>query len=119
MPEKKSPSVPFDQALMHELRFGGLHKENLEELVGIVAGIHKVGLTRVKVFPIGIPAVTGVQVSGVVEAGAVSEFLRQVLTSTPRLGGVVVFPYGIPWPEIFRVNIDIGAPVEAGAINEG
>ncbi len=115
---EKRQAASFDQALLHELRFGGIEKENLEELVRIVADIQKGGLTRIKVFPKGIPAPNAVQVTGIVDAGAVTKFLGQVLTQTPRLGGVVVFPYGIPVPDIFRVNIDIGAPVEAGTVNE-
>ena len=117
MPDKR-PTASFNEALMHDLRFGGIDKENLEELVGIVAGIKKGGLGKIKVFPKGIPYPNGVQVSGIVEASVVSKFLGHVLTQTPRLGGIVVFPYGIPWPEIFRVNIDIGGPVEFGAMNE-
>ncbi len=104
---------------MRELRFGGIDKENLRELVGIVAGIQKVGLKGIKVFPKGIPPlVDSLRVSGVVNASEVQAFLGQILTNTPRLGGVVVFPYGIPWPEIFRVNIDIGPTVETGELNQ-
>jgi len=117
MPEKRQ-MVPFDQALMNELRFGGIERENLEELVRIVAGLQKAGLGRIKVFPKGIPVPTGVQVDGILESTAISKLLTEILTKTPRLGGVVIFPYGIPWPEIFRINIDIGAPVEVGPMNE-
>ncbi len=114
--EAKRTQMPFDQALMRELRFGGLAQENLDELVGIVAGIQKVGLKRLKVFPKGVPPVVdGIRVSGVLEAGEISNVLSQILTTTPRLGGVVVFPYGIPWPDIFRVDIELGPQVEASA----
>jgi hypothetical protein len=115
---EKRLATSFNEALMRDLRFGGIDKENLEELVGIVAAIKKSGLSRVKVFPKGIPYPNGVQVSGILDAGAVSKFLGRIIVDTPRLGGIVIFPYGIPWPEIFRVNIDIGGPVEFGAMNE-
>jgi hypothetical protein len=115
---EKRQAVSFNEALMSEMRFGGIDKENLDELVRIVAGLRKGGLGKIRVFPKGIPYPNGVQVSGILEAGAVNKFLGRILTQTPRLGGIVIFPYGIPWPEIFRVNIDIGGPVEVGAINE-
>ncbi len=107
----------FEEALLKELRFGGIDHENLKELVGIVASINKAGLRGVKVFPKGIPVPDSVRISGVVGAPEASQFLADVLGKTPRLGGVVVFPYGIPWPEIFNVTIDVGSPVEAGPVN--
>ena len=117
--DEKRHSVPFEEALMQELRFGGIEKENLHELVGIVAGIHKGGLKRMRAFPKGQPPIVdGLRISGVVEASELNTFLSQILTKTPRLGLVDFFPMGIPWPEIFRVNIDIGATVERGSINE-
>lgn len=109
----------IEETLLRELRFGGLNPENLKELVGIVAGIQEGGLRRLKVFPKGIPPVVdSLRVSGIVDASAVTEILSMILTQTPRLTGVTVFPYGIPWPDIFRVNVDLGAPVEAGSLNE-
>ena len=45
----------LEQGLMRELRFGGIDKENLKELVGIVATLYKGGLKKVKTFPKGIP----------------------------------------------------------------
>src|SRR6202012_2204609 len=93
----------IEDALMQQLRFGGIDKENLKEMVGIVAGVQKGGLREVKVFPKGTIAP--------------ASFLTDILLKPPRLGGVVLFPYGTPWPEIFKVNIDIGNPVEAGPIN--
>ena len=99
----------MEEALIRELRFGGIDRENLKELVGIVAGIQKGGLKRIKVFPRGIPPVVdGVQVSGILDLGEVSRFFGEILLNTPRLVGIVVFPYGIPRPEIFRVNMDLG-----------
>jgi hypothetical protein len=103
---------------MRELRFGGLDRDNLKDLVEIVAGIQKAGLKKIKAFPKGSPPlVDGLRVSGLVDAGEANRLLGEILLKTPRLNGIVVFPYGIPWPEIFRINVDLGATVEAGAIN--
>lgn len=108
MPQKQ-PADSIEEILLRELRFGGIDKENLKELVGIVATIHKLGLKKFKVFPKGQPPIMdGVRLSGILEAGDASRILGEILTKTPRLGGVFVFPLGIPWPDIFRVNIDVG-----------
>jgi hypothetical protein len=106
--EEQMAQATFEEALMRELRFGGLEKDNLKELVDIVAGINKGGLKKIKVFPRGIPVVDGVQVTGIVDSTELNKLLGEILLKTPRLGGVVVFPYGIPFPEIFRVNINVG-----------
>jgi hypothetical protein len=107
--QKDKAHGSIEEVLMRELRFGGIDKENLKELVGIVAGIHKNGLKRIRVFPKGIPVVDGLRVSGILDLSEASRFFGEILPKTPRLGGIVVFPYGIPWPEIFRVNVDLGA----------
>lgn len=117
MAEKRSP-VRIEDTLMKQLRFGGIDKENLKELVAIVAGIRKKGLGRFRAFPKGTPYPDGLRISGIVDASELSGFLSEILTSTARLGGVVVFPYGTPWPEIFRVNIDIGSPIETESIEQ-
>jgi hypothetical protein len=83
-----------------------------------VAGIQKGGLRKLKVFPKGIIGPDSLRVSGVIDAGEAVKFLGEILPRTPRLGGVVIFPYGIPWPEIFTVNIDIGNPIETGPVRQ-
>jgi len=115
--KEAKPQESIEEALMQELRFGGIDKENLKELVGIVAGIQKGGLKRFKAFPKGIPFPDGLRVTGIIDAGEANRFLGEILPKTPRLGGVFVFPYGTPWPDIFRVNIDIGATGEMGLLN--
>lgn len=116
--EKDKFQGSIEEALLRELRFGGIDKDNLKELVGIVAGFHKAGLKKFRVFPKGQPPIVdGLRVSGVVEAGEANRILGEILVKTPRLAAVYAFPYGIPWPEIFRVNIDIGPTIDNGPIN--
>ena len=116
---KRKGKASIEDALLRELRFSGMDKENLKELVGIVAGLQRAGLKRLKAFPQGIPQlVDALQVSGTVEADDVNQFLANILTKTPRLGGIKVFPLGIPFPEAFEVNIEIGAPIKARGIRE-
>jgi hypothetical protein len=55
-----------------------------------------------------------------VNAEELTTVLNQILTNTPRLRGVSVFPYGIPNPEIFQINVDLGETVQtAGAATAG
>jgi hypothetical protein len=111
-PAKGSESL--EKQLLHALRFSGLEKENLNELVQIVVELRRGGLDQVRVFPKGQPPrVDGLQVQALVDTGRLSTILNRILTETPRLRGVTVFPYGIPRPEIFQINVDLGETVQA------
>ena len=111
-PAKGSESL--EKQLLHALRFSGLEKENLNELVQIVVELRRGGLDQVRVFPKGQPPrVDGLQVQALVDTGKLSTILNRILTETPRLRGVTVFPYGIPRPEIFQINVDLGETVQA------
>jgi hypothetical protein len=111
----------LEKELIHALRFSGLDKENLNELVRIVVGLNDEGLDQFRVFPKGQPPVVdGLQVQALVDAEELATVLNQILTNTPRLRGVSVFPYGIPNPEIFQINVDLGETVQtAGSIVAG
>jgi len=103
----------LEKELMKLLRFGGLDKENLAELVNIVVGLQREGLTRIRVFPLGIPVVDGLQVRAVLDRDKIGSILGKIILQTPRSKGISVFPYGIPNPEIFEVNVELGATREA------
>jgi hypothetical protein len=45
-----------------------------------------------------------------------AEKLLGAVARTAAFGGLNLFPYGIPWPEIYRENLDLGAPVQEQAI---
>lgn len=106
----------LEKQLLHLLRFSGIDKDNLEELVGIVVGLQGKGLDKLRVFPRGLPPVVdGLNVSATIDAANLVDILNVVLTQTPRLSGVSVFPYGITNPEAFQLNVTLGSPVEAGA----
>jgi hypothetical protein len=112
MAEAKAAS--FEESLLHELRFGGLEKENLKELVSIVAGIQRSGVKEMRVLPRGTPPmIEGLRVSGTIGQSELARFAGEVLARTPRLGVARLFPYGIPWPEIWRIDLDIGAAAVA------
>ena len=108
----------LERELMRTLRFSGLNNENLNELVRIVVGLNDEGLGQLRVFPKGQPPIVdGLQVQAMVETEQLTTVLNHVLTNAPRLRGVSVFPYGIPNPEIFQVNVDIGETVQTTGTN--
>ena len=111
----------LEKELIHALRFSGLDKENLNELVRIVVGLNDEGLDQMQVFPKGQPPIVdGLQVQALVNAEELTTVLNQILTNTPRRRGASVFPYGIPNPEIFQINVDLGETVQtAGAATAG
>ena len=103
-----SPDTSIEGELLRVLRTGNFEKEYLNELVRAAVEFHREGLRPVKVFPLGIPVVDGVEIRGVVAAKRLVSLLGKVLIETSRTAGVSVFPYGIPNPEIFRVNVRLG-----------
>lgn len=110
-------SESLEKELIHALRFSGLDKENLNELVRIVVQLNRGGLSQFRVFPKGIPPVVdGLQVQSLIQPSQLTAILTNILSQTPRLRGVSVFPYGIPVPEIFQVNVDLGETVQAQAV---
>lgn len=102
------PSDSIEGELVRVLRSGNLDKEYLNELVRAAVTFHKEGLRPIKVFPLGIPVVDGVEIHSVVTAKALAGLLQKILIDSSRTTGVSVFPYGIPNPEIFRVNVRLG-----------
>jgi hypothetical protein len=115
VPQSGQAGEGLEKQLLHLLQFSGINQENLRELVGIVVGLQSKGLERIRVFPKGIPPVVdGLSVQATVEASQLSAILNVILSQTPRLGGVSIFPYGIPFPEVFNINVTLGNTVEAG-----
>jgi hypothetical protein len=109
------PAQGLEKQLLNLLRFSGMDKDNLQELVGIVVGLQGKGLDRFRVFPRGIPPVVdGLNVEATVDAANIANILNIILNQTPRLGGVSVFPYGIP-STIFQVNVALGNTVGTSA----
>ena len=111
-PSKGSESL--DKEMLQTLSHSNMDRENLNELVRIVSELRKQGMQRARILLKGIPRPDGITLSAFVDADRLSGILTQVLTKTPRLQGVVVFPYGIPRPEVFQVNVDLGESVQAG-----
>ncbi len=101
---KRGQSI--EKELMDALKYGGIDKANLAELVRIVVDFNAKGIRPYKVFPRGIPVPDGVTVQTLLDAKALQTLVGE-LGSNPRIRGVEVFPLGIPFPEIFRTEIGI------------
>jgi hypothetical protein len=97
---------PLEHELMETLRFGGLDKENLSEVVRIVSQLNAYGVKPLKVFPIGIPYPDGVAVHTILNHQTLA-ILSRIVVEVPRVSGIEIFPRGIPKPDQFITQIGI------------
>ncbi|MEX3694452.1 hypothetical protein AB3X91_42075 [Paraburkholderia sp. BR14263] len=107
------PTQMFEKELLKALRFSGLDDDNLSELVTIAAGLYTSGFQNIRVFPRGIaPVVDGLTVKGVLDAKTLGSVLKDIVTKTPRLNGIYVFPYGIPVVDSVGVTVELGTTAQ-------
>jgi len=99
---------PLEKQLFEALKFGGLDKANLAELVRAVVDLNAKGITPGKVFPRGTPVPDGVTVKTTLNAAGLTALLNELQVNT-RMTGVVIFPYGIINPEVFQAEIGLGS----------
>jgi hypothetical protein len=111
--------VHDDQALMDHLRFGTFKQDHLHELVNSVSALRSAGLSKVRIFPRGIPAHDGLQVSGILARDEIDNFFGNVFSKGHGISDIHVFPYGILWPEVFRVDLNVGGPVQVPEQSQG
>jgi hypothetical protein len=105
-----TPATQFslEHHLLDRLKFSGVEKENLADLVSIVVSLrNKYGITPVAISPRGMPVPDSVVVRYLIEPLTLNK-LANILLDTPRLGGLTVLPHGLPQPTKFEVNITIG-----------
>ena len=98
----------FEKELLNVLKFSGLKGDQLQELVRAVVAIKEIGLQGITVFPKGIPAVDRLGVKTVLTGAQLETFMRNRVINMPRVGAISVFPYGIPVPEIFGLEFEVG-----------
>ncbi len=96
----------IDKELLAALKYSGLDKSNLSEIVKILSGFKERGLRPTKVFPYGIPYPDGVRVHVSLDANQLGS-LVDILKKGARIDKLEVFPKGIPFPDIFQVEIGI------------
>ena len=95
------------KALNQKLRHSGIEKESLAELVKAVAKLHVDGLSRIIVFPKGIPPIyDGLKVTGIVEAASIGPILESLLKHN-YVGKFTVFPLGVLAHEAYNVELEL------------
>jgi hypothetical protein len=94
----------IEEQLMHLLRYGGLEKQNLAELIKIIASFAQHGVRPIKVFPIGIPAPDGVGFHVLLPHSELLDLLKYII-ETDRIHGIEIFPKGIPRPDVFLTEV--------------
>jgi hypothetical protein len=105
-----TPATQFslEHHLLDRLKFSGIEKENLADLVSIVMSLrNKYGITPVVVSPRGMPVPDSVVARYVLEPTTLNK-LPNILLDTPRLSSLTALPHGLPQPAKFEVNITIG-----------
>lgn len=99
-------AATLEDSFVRKLKFSGIDRTQLKELVDAAADIEKSGFRIEDVFPKGIVNPDGVTVKGSLPISSVG-LLKDLLTKYPRVGGITVFPRGLPIIDNLRVNIDL------------
>jgi hypothetical protein len=93
--------------LFDRLKFSGIERENLNDLVSIVVSLkNKYGIGPLAMAPHGGPIPSGLTVSYIMDSITMNKLLR-VIFDTPRLSSVTVAPRGIPHCLHFDVKITL------------
>jgi hypothetical protein len=99
----------LDHHLFERMKFSGLDKENLTDLISIVVSLKtKYGITPFAAVPQGHPVPNGLTARYILEGTTLNK-LMNILLDTPRLQMISVLPRGIPNTTQFEVNISVGS----------
>jgi hypothetical protein len=98
----------LDYYLLDRLKFSGLDKENLADLVSIVVSLkNKYGIVPYAIAPHGDPVPNAIAASYLIESITLNKLIN-VLLDTPRLERVTVVPRGIPRSPHFELKVTLG-----------
>jgi len=98
----------LDYYLLDRMKFSGLERENLSDLVSIIISLkNKYGIVPFAIGAHGEPIPNGVVVSYLMESSMMNKLLN-VLLDTPRLNSVTVLPRGIPRSPHFEIKVTLG-----------
>jgi hypothetical protein len=99
----------LDYYLFDRMRFSGIERENLEDLVGIVTSLkNKYGIVPFAVTPQGHPVPNTMTARYVVETTTLNKIIN-ILLDTPRLQQMCILPRGIPRSNQFEVHLTLGS----------
>lgn len=93
--------------ITERLKEAGREKERLMEAAEAIAGIDAAEILGNRIWTRGIPAVDQLGVTAIVNAGFLGELVAR-LSALRALGSIDVFPYGIPFPEVYEVTALFG-----------
>jgi hypothetical protein len=98
----------LDYYLLERLRFSGIEKDNLEDLVSIFSSLkNKYGIAPYAASAVGQPVSNALTARYLVESLTLNKVLN-VLLDTPRLQSVTLMPRGIPKSTQFEVHVTLG-----------
>jgi hypothetical protein len=98
----------LDYYLFDRMRFSGIERENLEDLVSIVTSLkNKYGIVPFAVGPQGQPVANSLTARYLVESITLNKIMN-VLLDTPRLQQVCLLPRGIPRSNQFELHVTLG-----------
>ena len=98
----------LDHYLLEHMKYGGIDRENLADLVSIVVSLkNKYGISPFAALPHGTPVPDGLTVRYQIESTTLSK-LTNIIHDTPRLSAITVIPRGIPAAAQFEVRITLG-----------
>jgi hypothetical protein len=93
---------------MDRLKYSGLDKENLADLVSIIISVkNKYGIVPYALAAHGQPIPTGAVATYLIDSLGLNKMLS-VLMDTPRLESVTIVPRGIPRSRHFEMQMVIG-----------
>jgi hypothetical protein len=100
--------LALDYHLLERMKYSGLDKENLNDLISIVVSLkNKYGIAPFAAGPKGYPIPDGLTARYILEGSTLNK-LMNILLDTPRLNMITVLPRGIPNTTQFEVNISLG-----------
>jgi hypothetical protein len=94
--------------LLERLKFSGIQRENLTDLVSIVASLkNKYSIVPFAVVARGEPVPNTLTARYLMDALLMNK-LMNLLLDTPRLASVLVVPHGFPKATQFELSVTIG-----------
>ncbi|HXX16326.1 MAG TPA: hypothetical protein VEJ47_15605 [Candidatus Eremiobacteraceae bacterium] len=100
--------VSLDQQMMEHLRYSGIERENLADLVGLLVSLkNKYGLVPFTLVAESLPVPNAVTARYIVDSLTLNK-LANVLWDTPRLNRVTISPRGIMKAAQYEIAITLG-----------
>ena len=98
----------LDHHLLERMRYSGIEKENLADLVSILVSLkNKYGIVPFNATAVGLPMPNAISAGYQMDSLMMNK-LMNVLCDTPRLAAMNIVPRGIPKAGQFEVTVTIG-----------